>query len=75
MSYENINPTVTREFLSDTDQSVIDVRTVAEFDSGHVPGSFNIPLMFKGMTGMSPNPDFLAVMQRHFKPDAKLVFV
>ena len=37
---------ISTEKLSDyPDFVVIDVRTPAEFDQGHIPGAFNIPLL------------------------------
>ena len=42
----------------------VDVRTEAEFAGGHPKGALNVPLN---------SPDFLAVMQKLFKPDAKLI--
>ena len=42
----------------------LDVRTEAEFDAGHPHLAINVPLN---------SPDFLAVVQARFKPDAKLV--
>ena len=34
----------TKEALSQSDVKIIDVRSFMEFQSGHVPGSINIPL-------------------------------
>lgn len=51
----------------------VDVRSVPEFEAGHVPGSFNIPLLNMGPGGMQPNPDFMAVMQNTFDTGAKLL--
>lgn len=51
----------------------LDVRSEQEFDSGHVPGAVNVPLLFSKPSGMQPNPDFLSVVQRTFEKDAKLV--
>jgi rhodanese-related sulfurtransferase len=51
----------------------VDVRTVEEFEAGHPPGAVNVPLMHAGGGGMTPNPDFLRVMNAVFARDAKLV--
>jgi rhodanese-related sulfurtransferase len=53
----------------------IDVRTEADFDAGHVPGSYNVPIYFKGPGGAQVNLDFLDTMLRHFDKQAALVFV
>lgn len=46
----------------------LDVRTVEEFVGGHPPGSINIPVMVAAPTGMSPNADFAAAVEKAF-PD------
>jgi rhodanese-related sulfurtransferase len=51
----------------------VDVRTTQEFAAGHPPGAVNVPLMHAGGGGMTPNPDFLRVMNAAFAKDAKLV--
>ena len=51
----------------------IDVRTVEEFEAGHVPGSYNIPIFFKTPMGLQQNPEFAALVQRHFQPAQALV--
>lgn len=51
----------------------VDVRSEPEFEAGHVPGALNVPLNHRGPNGMTPNPDFLAVMQQAFASDEKLV--
>ncbi len=42
----------------------VDVRSVAEFEAGHPEGAYNVPVT---------EPDFVAVMQRRFAPDAPIV--
>ena len=53
----------------------VDIRSSAEFESGHPAGALNVPLIEQdeesGM--MLPNPDFVRVMQANFAPDAKLL--
>ncbi|HET9933022.1 MAG TPA: rhodanese-like domain-containing protein [Polyangiaceae bacterium] len=51
----------------------IDVRSEQEFEQGHPPGALNVPIAHFGPAGMTPNPDFLKVMQAAFARDAKLV--
>lgn len=51
----------------------VDVRSEPEFEAGHVPGAFNVPLMHRGPGGMSPNAEFLSVMQQAFGTGEKLV--
>jgi rhodanese-related sulfurtransferase len=51
----------------------LDVRTVPEFEESHPAGAYNVPLLHLGSGGMIPNPDFLAVVERHFPKDTPLV--
>ncbi len=44
--------------LLDSDAIFLDVRTVQEFDAGHAPGAYNIPLLETQSGGMQPNPAF-----------------
>ncbi|MBI2819013.1 MAG: rhodanese-like domain-containing protein [Acidobacteria bacterium] len=51
----------------------LDVRTVEEFEAGHVPGARNIPFMMREPLGMTANPHFVEDVQKNFGKDAKLV--
>jgi rhodanese-related sulfurtransferase len=51
----------------------VDVRSEPEFEAGHVPGALNVPISHQGPAGMTPNPEFLVVMQQAFGKDEKLV--
>lgn len=51
----------------------VDVRSEPEFEAGHVPGALNVPLMNMGPGGMTPNPEFMTVMQQSFGKDEKLL--
>jgi E3 ubiquitin-protein ligase RNF13 len=51
----------------------VDVRTVEEFQRGHAPGAYNVPIAVTGPGGMTLNEDFVAVMQRRFPKDTKLI--
>jgi rhodanese-related sulfurtransferase len=53
----------------------LDVRTANEFDAGHVPGAKNVPFLdFDPMRGgMAPNPGFVAVVEKNFPKDAKII--
>ena len=52
----------------------VDVRSESEWQSGHAPESVNIPVAFlvPGQ-GFAPNRDFVAVCERNFAKDAKLL--
>jgi rhodanese-related sulfurtransferase len=47
----------------------VDVRTEAEFASGHPEGALNVPVSFKGV----PNPEFVPVLERALGKEAKIV--
>jgi rhodanese-related sulfurtransferase len=53
----------------------VDVRSIPEFEGGHPHPAVNIPILHADpQTGqMTPNPDFLDVVQAHFPKDARLV--
>lgn len=59
---------------SDPEYIYLDVRSVPEFEAGHAPRAINIPIMhFTPGAGMSPNPDFPAVVEAAVPKDAKLL--
>jgi rhodanese-related sulfurtransferase len=52
----------------------VDVRSIPEFEQGHPPGAFNVPLLHLSPSGqMMPNPEFVPVFQKHFQKGDKLV--
>jgi rhodanese-related sulfurtransferase len=51
----------------------VDVRSEQEFEQGHPPGALNVPIAHFGPAGMTPNADFLSVMQAAFNQGEKLV--
>lgn len=51
----------------------LDVRTEEEFREGHVPGALNVPFMLRGPGGMTPNPDFMSVMESAFDRGERIV--
>jgi rhodanese-related sulfurtransferase len=51
----------------------IDVRSVPEFEAGHAPAAYNIPLMHMGPGGMTPNPDFAAEVAARFPKDTAIL--
>lgn len=76
MEVKRIAPEEAKELLDSGQGYVyVDVRTVAEFDAGHVPGAKNIPLLdLDPMRGsMAPNPRFVEIVERNFPKDAKII--
>jgi rhodanese-related sulfurtransferase len=58
---------------SDPSYIYLDVRSVDEFHAGHPRNAINIPLLHLQPDGMTPNPDFPAVVEASLPKDAKLV--
>lgn len=59
---------------NDPEYIYLDVRSVPEFDAGHAARAINIPILhFAPGVGMSPNPDFVAVVEANIPKDAKLL--
>jgi rhodanese-related sulfurtransferase len=56
------------------DLSLIDVRSVEEFEEGHPRGAWNIPLAFQDIGGMRPNPSFVEAVRACFASDASIIF-
>lgn len=59
---------------SDPEYIYLDVRSVPEFEAGHAKGAINIPIMnLTPGTGMTPNPEFSAVVEAAVSKDAKVL--
>ncbi len=69
---KRVSPEDAKELL-DQGYTYVDVRSEPEFEAGHVPGALNVPLLHKGPQGMTPNPDFLAVMESAFAKTERLI--
>lgn len=70
-----VSPQEASELIEKEGFVYVDVRSVAEFDRGHPVGSLNVPLLdsVPALGGMTPNPDFLPVMEGLFPKDARLI--
>ncbi|MCY3846925.1 MAG: rhodanese-like domain-containing protein [Acidobacteria bacterium] len=75
MGVKDIDVRQARELQENEGYTYVDVRSVPEFDGGHPAGACNVPLLHRDpATGqMMPNPEFLAVMQANYAPDARLL--
>ena len=58
--------------LLDEGYVYVDVRTPEEWAAGHPAGSTNVPWALSAPGGMSPNPDFLAAMEKLHDKSAKI---
>jgi rhodanese-related sulfurtransferase len=73
MAVKRISPEEARDLMDKEGYVYLDVRSVPEFAAGHPTGAYNIPLLDMGPAGMAPNPSFLAVAQKSFPRDTRLV--
>ncbi len=74
MPIERISPEEAQRRLdSEEGWTYIDVRDESEFEQAHVAGSKNVPVLQRTMMGMTPNEDFVSVVEANFAKDAKLV--
>jgi rhodanese-related sulfurtransferase len=72
MAVKRVAPEEAKD-LMDQGYAYLDVRSIPEFEAGHPTGAYNVPLLHMGAAGMTPNPYFVAVVQKRFPTDAKLV--
>ena len=75
MVIKRISPEETKQMLDSDERYIyLDVRTVPEFDAGHVPGAKNVPVMDRDPYGrMQLNPAFVKVVEAKFGKDAKCI--
>lgn len=73
MAVKRISPEEARDLMDQQGYVYLDVRSIPEFEAGHPTGAYNVPLMHSGPAGMTPNAEFLAVVQKAFPRDARLV--
>ncbi len=59
--------------LQDEGWTYLDVRSEGEFEKAHPAGAINIPLLHAAPAGMSPNPDFMRVVETVLSKEAKVV--
>ncbi len=72
MTIKSVTPEQAQELIQQG-SVYVDVRSEQEFEQGHPPGALNVPIAHFGEQGMTPNPDFLQVMQQAFDKNAPLV--
>lgn len=73
MSFPRISPQEAHDLVAKEGYVLVDVRSIPEFDQSHPEGAYNVPLNHMGPAGMTPNADFLTVMQANFPKDTKIV--
>jgi rhodanese-related sulfurtransferase len=71
---QRIQPSEASERLSlSQGWQYLDVRSIPEFDAGHPPGGFNIPLLHAQGGQKVPNPDFVQEVEANFPKEARLI--
>lgn len=72
---EHIMPEEAVRLINEEGYAYIDVRSIPEFEAGHPAPAVNIPLLHADPdTGqMTPNADFIAVVQANYPKDARLI--
>lgn len=70
---KRVSPQEAKDLMDSEGYVYVDVRSIPEFDSGHPEGSYNVPINHMGPAGMTANADFLAVMEKAFGKDAKII--
>ena len=76
MTTRRIEPEEAKKLLDSSEgYTYVDVRTVEEFQAGHVPSAVNIPVMLPNPAGpgMQPNSEFVSEVEKQFSRDAKLI--
>lgn len=75
MDIKRITPEQAKELLDSGRGCIyLDVRTVPEFEAGHVPGAKNIPVVEPDPSGrMQMNPRFLEIVEANFGKQTPLI--
>ena len=73
MAVRRVEPDEAAQLIEDG-WTYLDVRSVKEFEEGHAPGAYNIPLLdFVPGQGLKPNPNFVVEVLAAFEPATQLV--
>jgi rhodanese-related sulfurtransferase len=75
MEIKRITPEQAKELLDlDSGYIYLDVRTVPEFEGGHVPGAKNVPVVEPDAFGrMQLNAHFIEIVEANFGKDVKCI--
>jgi rhodanese-related sulfurtransferase len=76
MSIKDVTPQEAFKTLQeDKETSYLDVRTVSEFVAGHPRNAVNVPVLLPDSASgqMSPNSEFLAVIEARFPKEARII--
>jgi rhodanese-related sulfurtransferase len=72
---KSISPQEAKTLLENGSGAIyLDVRSQAEFAQGHAPGAWNVPILDLDASGrMTPNQEFVGVVETHFSKDATII--
>jgi len=75
LELKRITPEEAKELLdSNSGYIYLDVRTVPEFDAGHVPGAKNVPVLEPdAYVRMQMNPKFVQIVEANFAKNVKVI--
>lgn len=73
MTVKRVSPQEADQLVREEGYVYLDVRSIPEFEAGHPPGAYNVPIMHTTPAGMQPNTEFMAVVAAVFPKHAKLV--
>jgi rhodanese-related sulfurtransferase len=69
---KSVSPEEAAELMK-SGHAYVDVRSEPEFEQGHPEGALNVPIAHAGPAGMTPNAEFLDVMQAAFSKSEPLI--
>ncbi|NJK89226.1 MAG: oxidative damage protection protein [Myxococcales bacterium] len=75
MDVKRIGVREAHNLIQEDGYSLVDVRSMPEYEEGHPAGSFNVPFLHKTPNGMLPNPDFARVVQFLFPDKSQKLLV
>ena len=74
MEIKRISPEQAKELLDSNKGFIyLDVRTVSEFEAGHVPGAKNVPVVEPAYGRMQINPRFVKIVETNFGKEVKCI--
>ena len=73
MEVKRVSPHEAEALVREQGYVYLDVRSVPEFEAGHPPGAYNVPILHSTPSGMRPNGNFVGVVLAAFPRDTKLV--
>jgi rhodanese-related sulfurtransferase len=70
---KRVSPEEAKRLVDEEGYLYVDVRSEPEYAAGHPAGAHNVPFMHAGPRGMTPNPEFMTVIEALYAREQKLV--